>query len=308
MMHKRLIFPTQGGSMLQILLILNLLLAESPSPQKGPEALWQDWKKETFEKPLNSPTSFLNAFSLEQSLSGKSLYLVLDKKKRGTRWVKTEPKKFYAQAEHLGASIRIQVYGKTIGYVKNEPDKRRKTLKLPNGAVAEVVFGKRNQKMWGYLYDPDQIKKFSGFQFFPYNEGAVVKGIFKAQKPRFVSYKTVQGDPTKVRQLGNVSFIIHGKEFYLPAYNWQKPGKRITYVALVFTDNTKGVETYGGGRELVIDLPNGIEETLELSIDFNQTLNFYCAHSPFWHCPVGLQKHIDVKVNAGEKLPKTKIM
>ena len=181
-------------------------------------------------------------------------------------------------------------------------------MALPNGLIAEVVFGKRVKKMWTYLYDPQQIQKFTGFRFYSFNPKAVVEGTLKKQKPRFVSYKTVQGDPTQVNQLGNVSFILHGKEFFLPAYNWQKKSENINYLAVVFSDLSGGKDTYAGGRELVIELPGGIKDGMKFQMDFNRTMNFYCAHSPFWHCPVGLQKKLPIEVKAGEMLPLKKIV
>ncbi len=294
--------------MLQIVLFLPFLFAD-PAPQISPEQQnWLRWKQKTLNKALTSPTSFLNAYALEQAQPGQSLYLELAENKKSSQWRKQKPKVVYAVAEHLGGGIRIQVKGSTLGYLQNKPKARRKNFKLPNGDVAEVVFGRRNKKLWGYLYDPKQIESFTGFRFYDYNPAAVVKGQFKKQKPRFVSYKTVQGDPTKVHQVGNVSFSINNKDYFLPAYNWQKPGESKDYVALIFTDETKGSETYAGGRELVIDMPNGLVDSTPMVLDFNKTLNFYCAHSPFWHCPVGLQKHLEVKLKAGEMLPEKKIM
>jgi uncharacterized protein (DUF1684 family) len=269
---------------------------------------WQDWKKENYKRALTSPTSFLNAYALSQTGKGESLYLILADSRGNTKWVQKKPDKFYIHAEHLGKKIRVKKRGKTLGYLVDKPDKRRKKITLPNGAIAEVVFGKRSQKMWAYLYDPDQIKRFSGFRFYDFNPQAVVKGSLKIHPPRFVSYKTVQGDATKVNQVGNVSFHLFGKDFFLPAYNWQKKGEKITYIALVFSDEGAGVETYPGGRELVIETPAGIHQNQEITLDFNRSMNFFCAHSPFWHCPVGLQKKLEVKVNAGELLPERKIV
>jgi uncharacterized protein (DUF1684 family) len=284
--------------------IWSLGLATETSPQ---EKAWLDWKQKTFHKHLTSATSFLNAYALESAQAHGHLYLVLGSSRSQSRWVKKKPKNFAAHAEHLGDRIRVQRKGQTLAYLNNAQGKRRRNFEIKNGAIAEVVYGKRNQKMWAYLYDPDQIKSFKGFQFYPFNQQVVVTGRFKSQKPRFVSYKTVQGDPTRVRQIGNVSFNLYGKDFYLPAYNWQPQGEAVNQVALIYTDETRGSETYGGGRELMADLPLGLKDNQEVKLDFNRTVNFYCAHSPFWHCPVGLQKHLPVAVKAGEKLPLSKI-
>ncbi len=294
--------------MLQIALFLAFLSAESAKPQDPAKLNWETWRQKTLQEALTSPTSFLNAYALQQAESGETLYLEAGATKETTRWVKQAPPKPYAQAAHMGAQIRLQVNQQTKAYLNNEPEHRRYDFKTPSGIVAEVVYGKRNKKMWTYLYDPKQIEQFTGFEFYKYNPKAVVHGVFKKQKSRFISYKTVQGDPTRVNHVGNVSFHANGKDFYLPAYNWQPQTETKDYIALIFTDETKGKETYPGGRELVIDMPNGLVDGVKMVLDFNKTLNFYCAHSPFWHCPVGLQKHIKTKLKAGEKLPKKKIM
>ena len=296
--------------MLNLILNLSFALATStPSVANFSEehTQWQVWKSKNYKEALNSPTSFLNAYSLDKARKGESLYLSLGNSRRTTKWQKQEPKKFFIKAEHLGEKIRIQVQGKTIQYLENSKGKRRKKIELKNGAIAEVVYGKRASNMWTYLYDPDQIKTFTGFEFYPFNQSAVVEGVFKKHESRFISYKTVQGVPTKVNQVGTVSFKLHGKEFYLPAYNWQESGSRLRYIAMVYTDLTGGKETYGGGRELVVDIEGELKDKQKLTLDFNRSMNFFCAHSPFWHCPVGLQKNINVAVKAGEKLPKRKI-
>src|SRR5690606_35134417 len=105
-----------------------------------------------------------------------------------------------------------------------------------------------------YVYDPRQIKKFTGFRFYSYNPSAVVEGFFKSHPPKFVSYKTVQGDPTKVQKVGTLSFVLHGEETYLNAYNWQEPNEPLKYIAVIYVDGAAGSETYAGGRELAIPI------------------------------------------------------
>ena len=122
-----------------------------------------------------------------------------------------------------------------------------------------------------------------------------------------ISYKTVQGDRRKVSKIGEVSFKYKGKSFNLSAYNWQKGDEEPNYFALIFSDTKAGKETYAGGREVVVKLPQGLPANGEVTLDFNRTTNFYCAHSPFWHCPTGLQQKMSVSVDAGEMLPLKKI-
>ncbi len=49
-----------------------------------------------------------------------------------------------------------------------------------------------------------------------------------------------------------------------------------------FTDQTSGEETYGGGRYIVLDIPEGNE----LVVDFNMAYNPFCVYSPDHSCPI----------------------
>jgi uncharacterized protein (DUF1684 family) len=279
------------------------LLAQSPL-----EPQWLDWKEKAFEKELTSKTSFLNAISLEQALSGQKLYLNYNNRDKSALWSKKSTKVDYASAEHLGDKIRIIIQDKTLGYLTHDPKNRRRHFDLPNGLIAEVVFGKRANKLWTYIYDPEQIKKFTGFRFYPFNEKAIIKAVLTKTQAKKIGYKTVQGDQTEVFKVGNLSFVINGIESHLTAYSWQIPEDGIKSISLIFVDDTAGLETYGGGRELSVDLNQSLKDTQTVEIDFNKTINFYCAHSPFWHCPVGLQEPIKTKIMAGEMLPLKKII
>lgn len=288
--------------------ICMMLVFFSINALANPVAEWQDWKKQTFKKDLESPTSFLNAYALAQGRKGETLYLVVGDSKKQTQWLKNKPKKFYGEAEHIGDKIRLKLHDKTIKYLDSSKNNRRYEFTLSNGVIVRLVYGRRNSKMWAYLFDPEQIKQFTGFRFYDYNPKAVVKGTFKKLKTKLVGHKTVQGDPAKVWKVGNVSFKINGKETYLSAYSWEKGVDFPSRFALIYVDETAGKETYGGGRELMIELDRPVKNGQVFDVNFNKTVNFYCAHSPFWHCPVGLQEPLKVSLKAGEMLPLRKVV
>jgi len=157
------------------------------------------------------------------------------------------------------------------------------------------------------LYNPEQMKNFSGFRYFDYNPDLKLKGVFKKTPEKVISYKTVQDEPAEVKKIGHISFVYQKKEIVLSAYSWQDSTLEQNQVAIIFVDQTAPLESYAGGRELTVKIdPKKDQQTVEL--DFNQTTNFYCAHSPFWHCPVGLQEKIDQPIRAGEMLPLRKIV
>ena len=269
------------------------------------QSSWERWKKDTYSSYQSDPKSFLNATSLAFAGGQQRLYLKESSSLEQTRWSRTPVKGFVAVAKNLRTKGLLTRAGKKDQQV--DAATKRFDWKLKNGGIAEVVYGSSSQKVWGYIYDPEQIKKFSGFRFYPFNRSAVVAGEFRPAESKPVSYRTVQGDHRQVYVVGQVSFTLHGKSFRLPAYNWQPPDEKINYIALIYTDTQAGRETYGGGRELVVNLAKPPTGKTQLTLDFNRTSNFYCAHSPFWHCPTGLQKPLTVAVKAGEMLPIKKI-
>ena len=73
------------------------------------------------------------------------------------------------------------------------------------------------------------------------------------------------------------------------------------YLLLLFTDETNGKTTYGGGR--YIDMREGEFENGEIILDFNKAYNPYCAFSSGFGCPKPPdENHLDIAIQAGEKI------
>ena len=71
-----------------------------------------------------------------------------------------------------------------------------------------------------------------------------------------------------------------------------------SYLCLPFLDETNGSETYGGGRYIDLNIPEG--DSLEL--DFNRAYNPYCVYNKKYSCPlVPRQNYLKTKVRAGVK-------
>jgi uncharacterized protein (DUF1684 family) len=71
---------------------------------------------------------------------------------------------------------------------------------------------------------------------------------------------------------------------------------------LVFADATSGSETYGGGRFLWVDGPDGQGKVV---VDFNYAFNPPCVWTPFATCPLPTRDNrLPVRVEAGEKSPE----
>jgi len=68
---------------------------------------------------------------------------------------------------------------------------------------------------------------------------------------------------------------------------------------LVFADATSGGETYGGGRYLWVDGPDGQGRVV---LDFNYAYNPPCVWTPYATCPLPTRDNrLDIRVEAGEK-------
>jgi uncharacterized protein (DUF1684 family) len=73
------------------------------------------------------------------------------------------------------------------------------------------------------------------------------------------------------------------------------------YLLLLFTDDTNGKTTYGGGR--YIDMRENEFKNGEVTLDFNKAYNPYCAFSSGYSCPKPPdENHLTIAVEAGEKI------
>ena len=67
---------------------------------------------------------------------------------------------------------------------------------------------------------------------------------------------------------------------------------------LPFSDATSANETYGAGRYLDLEMPEG----KKITIDFNKAYNPYCAYSDEFSCPFPpRENNLSIAVKAGEK-------
>jgi len=100
---------------------------------------------------------------------------------------------------------------------------------------------------------------------------------------------------------GTARFSLHGRELELRIYQNQElvsqPGYE-RYLFIPFRDATSGVETYGGGRYIDAELPEGDS----ILIDFNRAYNPYCAYNSRYSCPLPpVENTLAVEVRAGER-------
>ncbi len=147
------------------------------------------------------------------------------------------------------------------------------------------------------------LKTFKGLDFFPVNDTFKVKATFK-KTPNSPIFKmpTSTARKPEYRRYGIATFMLNGKEFSLEIYQNQSLMKQEEYknhLFLPFTDETNGFESYGGGRYIDLEIPEG--DTIE--IDFNKAYNPYCAYSDRYSCPIPPRVNfLKTEINAGVKV------
>ena len=143
---------------------------------------------------------------------------------------------------------------------------------------------------------------FKELEFFPINEKYFVTAKFirtKKEKP-FEMKTTTSRKPVYVKY-GELHFEIDGKPCQLNVYQNVEFSKIDEYknsLFLPFTDYTSGVESYGGGRYIDLEIQKGKIWT----VDFNQAYNPYCAYNEVYSCPiVPKENDLKVEIKAGVK-------
>lgn len=146
-----------------------------------------------------------------------------------------------------------------------------------------------------------KLAQFEGYQFFPYNPKAKVEASYTATAVTPVLFQTVQGLTNRFFRIGLLNFDWQGEQITVPVYHGDDQAP-FDSLFLFFKDQTNGDTTYGGGREIYLELEQDLAQPLDkpLVIDFNYTINFYCARSTFWNCPVIRDNPLNIAIDAGE--------
>jgi uncharacterized protein (DUF1684 family) len=121
------------------------------------------------------------------------------------------------------------------------------------------------------------------------------------KKARYQPFDTVQtvmvpnvlGMQVEQRCPGRFTFRESGKKVQLLVFEETE-----VQWLLVFSDNTSGVETYGGGRYLAVPSLRGARTS---RLDFNKAYNPPCAFTPYATCLLPLpENRLRVSIKAGE--------
>lgn len=204
---------------------------------------------------------------------------------------------------HLGW---LEVAGREAHFL--HPDGRRQPMPpaeggRPPGARLAVggghFFLMRNGDYLGWRFQqPGAAARhpFRGFAYFPVDpRWRITAKWLPFPKPVPRAVMSSQGTVMDMLSPGEARFAIDGKAMALrPVFS--RPGDN--RLLFLFSDRTSGKETFGGGRYLFVDPPEG--STLEL--DFNLAQNPVCAVTVHVICPVPPpDAFLDAAIRAGEK-------
>lgn len=148
----------------------------------------------------------------------------------------------------------------------------------------------------------DDLKQFSELDFFPIDTSYIVIAKLKFQKDSKTFKMQTNTDRLPIYKIYAIaSFNLKGREFKLHIYQNVKLIQTVDfedYLFLPFTDKTNGNTTYGGGRYIDLEIPDG--DTI--LIDFNQTYNPSCAYNSKYSCPIPPKANdLNIEINAGVK-------
>ena len=140
--------------------------------------------------------------------------------------------------------------------------------------------------------------KFTGLSYFPADVRWAIKATLARLPDREVfAMATSTGEPRQQVRYARIALSTPGGPATLFAYKDARGAHGHT-LFVPFRDATSGKDTYGAGRYLDIDEPDGDE----VVVDFNLAYNPYCAYSEAYSCPLPpAENWLKVAVTAGEK-------
>lgn len=184
-----------------------------------------------------------------------------------------------------------------VALVKAQPEKED-ILAFQNKLNDEFLDPKQSP-----LSEKDRLT-FKGHTFYPIDLAYRVTAEF-TRTPDEKPFKmaATRGEARDYVKYGEIRFTINGSIQKLNVYQSLELAKRPeyrNYLFLPFHDPTNSVETYGGGRFIDLQIPEGNT----LICDFNKAYNPYCVYSDRFSCPVTpIENTLNIPVPAGVKGP-----
>lgn len=274
-----------------------ILFLASSSFAADPKAAWNAWREKEYRHFRE--TLFDNPFALQDVAElgkGERRYLALAKNPKRPRWLLERPPGEAAEFAFDGDKLRL------VSPVETRDNFLKESWTAPNGLGlrASGIRGGKVRILIYYL--KENTFKPSLMPYYPFDPAAVVTAkLDRTKKNERAKMTTTLGDTRDYPIVGELSFKLYGKEYALQAY-LPEPEKKPRNLFIPFKDLTNGQDTYGGGRYVEAELPDGGDE---LTIDFNRAYHPYCLYSPHFNCPLVLSNRIATPVKAGARMPES---
>jgi len=166
---------------------------------------------------------------------------------------------------------------------------------------SRLSFYPSEERVTFIVFDADRPEKiaFDQLLYFPPDRAYVMDArLVRLEEPEEVEVSTSRDLIKTFYRYARIQFRLGGSDQELTAFKSTRTGEGSTGLFVPFRDATSGHETYGAGRFLEIDEPDG--DTLVL--DFNRCFNPLCNYSPAYNCAVPpRENHLDIAIRAGEK-------
>ena len=142
----------------------------------------------------------------------------------------------------------------------------------------------------------DQRAAFNNLNYYPVKpEYRFLARLEKFPREEFIQVETSTGTSESYKRWGWAHFQLQNQPLKLLILQ-STDGENHLFVP--FADETSARETYGAGRYLDVEEPDGNK----IVLDFNQAYNPYCAYNERYTCPLPPRENIlAVPIEAGEK-------
>jgi uncharacterized protein len=179
--------------------------------------------------------------------------------------------------------------------LESDTDGKQTVLKL--GSLSFYVI-KRGESYGVRAKDRESPERlhFAGLDYYPADAKWRLAARLEPYNPsKAIPITNVLGMVEEMTSPGAVVFEVAGKTHRIDAVE-EKGSKQLF---LIFADETTGRETYGAGRYLYADPPDGAGTVV---VDFNKAYNPPCAFTNYATCPLPpSQNRLALRIEAGEK-------
>jgi|GEM_PF-193576 len=148
-----------------------------------------------------------------------------------------------------------------------------------------------------------EAANFEGLRFYDYDPELVIEAAFEPLETfEPTVFQTSRGWYKQFHHVGDAVFSVGGEDITMPMYGFTTDPAEVDAISAFFTDAESGIETYGVGRYMDVEMEAGDFPPEMVTLDFNYAYNPNCARSDYYNCPYA-EFDIPVAIRAGEMIP-----